>query len=85
MAGLNDARGRRLPEHIRAAVSLSFPSLTREGPLKSCCSVSCAAGASLQGGSWKTKMRVKETLDTYNILRENYSTVTNPETCEIDC
>jgi len=57
MARLNDSRGRRLPAgtHIPAAMSFSFPSLTRDGPLKSCCDVSCAAGASLHGKSWTTR------------------------------
>ena len=30
------------------------------------------------------KMRMKETRNTYKILRENYIRVTNPETCEIE-
>jgi hypothetical protein len=45
--------------HIRAAVSLAcLSSLTRDDPLKPCCGVSCAAGASLHGESSTTKMHV---------------------------
>lgn len=70
--------------YVPAAVSLAFPSLTRDDPLKPCYRASCAAGADLQSQSWKAKMRVKETCNTYKMLMENYFSVTNLEIWEME-